>query len=90
MSPSSDRPFWESERGAIVKWLGGEGPPDSWRWHEGPPRSADEALYVEHYVLKLPTPEGDRYYTVHYPPTDDFDLDYEIDRIESEYAEDFA
>lgn len=81
MPPSNDTPYWESERGSIVKWQDIEGV-----WHEGPPRSDDDALEVEHYILRLPTPEGDLYYTVHYPPTEDFDLDYEIDRIESEYS----
>jgi hypothetical protein len=90
MSPSDDRPFWKSERGEVMKWYGGEGEPSSWKWHSGPIRNDREALHTEHYVIKLKTVDGPRYYTVHYPPTDDFDLDYEIDRIESEYAEDFA
>lgn len=97
MTPSGDRPFWESDRAEVVKWhggnpgdIGGHEQSEYHGWNEGPITSADEALITEHYIIKLPTREGDRYYTVHYPPTADFDLDFEIDRIESEYAEDFA
>ena len=79
---ADDRPYWESARGDIVKWQDIEGV-----WHDGPIRNDDEALETEHYVLKMSSPEGDRFYTVHYPPTDDFDLDWEIDRIETEYGE---
>lgn len=82
---SPDTPYWESERGEIVRWLDGEN-----RWHDGPIRNEDEALEAEHYILKLATKEGDRYYMVHYPPTEDFELDFEIDRIETEYSEDFV
>lgn len=87
MATSDDVPeYAQSERGEIVKWRGIARDD----WHDGPPRDEDEALRVEHYIVKLDTPEGPRYYTVHYPPSADFDLDFEIDRIESEYAEDFA
>lgn len=86
MEASGNLPDWaSSERGEIVQWQDVEG-----RWHEGPIHNEDEMLQTEHYILKLPTPEGDRYYTVHYPPSPDFDLDFEIDRIESEYSSDFA
>lgn len=78
-------PFWESERAAIVKWQ------DIDRvWHEGPIASADDALETEHYILRVGTEEGDRFYTVHYPPTEDFDLDYEIDRIFAEYSDELG
>ena len=83
MSPPNGHPFYESDRAVIVKWMDGDNV-----WHEGPIRSADEALEAEHYILKFTSEEGDRFFTVHYPPTPDFELDYEIDRIESEYGGD--
>lgn len=85
MSPRNgepgDSPFWESERAEIIKWLDIDE-----QWHEGPPANANQAYDIEHYIIRVPTDEGDRYFTIHYPPTEDFDLDFEVDRIYDEYA----
>lgn len=69
----------------MVRWMD-----DADRWHEGAPRDESEAIEVEHFIVRIPTDEGDRFYTIHYGLTDDFDLDYEIDRIDSEYGGDTA
>jgi hypothetical protein len=95
MPSSKDSPYWESERGEIVKYLtldavmAAGGVPGA-EWTEGAPKSHAEALEVEHFILKLPTPHGDRFYAIHGDLSSDFDLDFEIDRIQSAYAEEFG